>query len=154
MKLTIELVPKTAWYSNVRSIVSKDQWDLIRKQVYDKAYSLCQICGGVGPKHPVEAHEIWSYEKDSGEQRLEEILALCPDCHQVKHIGLAEVNGKMEEALVHFMKVNEMNRKDSIKYINHQFELWAKRSKLKWALNISELSNYGIDITKLTLKKK
>ena len=29
MKLTIELVPSTAWYSNVRSNVSKEEWDKI-----------------------------------------------------------------------------------------------------------------------------
>ena len=28
MKLTIELVPQTAWYSNVRSNVSKAEWDV------------------------------------------------------------------------------------------------------------------------------
>ncbi len=27
MKLTIELVPKTAWYSNVRSNVTASKWD-------------------------------------------------------------------------------------------------------------------------------
>ncbi len=154
MRLTIELVPKTAWYSNVRAILSKAQWDTVRKQVYSAAYDLCQICGGVGPKHPVEAHEIFSYDATTGVQTLDEILALCPSCHQVKHIGLAQVNGKFDQAVEHFMKINGMSSDDSLKYIASKFKLWHDRSKLKWTLNIDELTKYGIDITKLTLRKK
>ncbi len=152
-KLSIELVPSSAWYSNVRDIVTKAQWDIIRKQVYSAAYDVCEICSGIGPKHPVEAHEIWSYNEASGIQKLEKILALCPACHQVKHIGLAQIQGKLEKAIKHFMKINEVTRAAALTYIESQFKIWEERSKLKWTLDIAELSNYGIDITKLTLKK-
>jgi hypothetical protein len=152
-KLSIELVPSSAWYSNVRDIVTKAQWDIIRKQVYSAAYDVCQICGGIGPKHPVEAHEIWSYDENSGIQKLEKILALCPSCHQVKHIGLAQLQGKFEKAIKHFMKINEVTRSAALTYIESQFKIWEERSKLKWTLDVAELTNYGIDITKLTLKK-
>jgi hypothetical protein len=50
MKLTIELVPKTSWYSNVRSNVSKDEWDKIKKKCYIKANYKCEICNGIGDK--------------------------------------------------------------------------------------------------------
>jgi hypothetical protein len=152
-KLSIELVPSSAWFSNVRDIVSKAQWDIIRKQVYSAAYDVCEICGGVGAKHPVEAHEIWSYNEASGIQKLEKILALCPSCHQVKHIGLAQLQGKLEQAIKHFMKINGVKRPEALSYIESQFKIWEERSKLKWILDLEELSNYGIDITKLTLKK-
>ncbi len=59
VQLTIELVPSTSWYNNVRSIVTRAQWDKLRAIVYDKAWHLCEICEGVGPKHPVECHEVW-----------------------------------------------------------------------------------------------
>ena len=59
IKLTIELVPKTAWYKNVRSEVSKDRWDELRKECYRNANYKCEVCGGTGPKWPVECHEIW-----------------------------------------------------------------------------------------------
>lgn len=32
--LTIELVPKSGRYKNLRSVLSKDQWDTSRKQTY------------------------------------------------------------------------------------------------------------------------
>ena len=37
MKLEIDLVPSTAWYSNLRKKVSQKDWDRIRKQSYADA---------------------------------------------------------------------------------------------------------------------
>ena len=58
MKLTIELVPKTSWYSNVRSNVSRSQWDKLRKKCYLNADYKCEVCGDTGIKQgfkwPVE----------------------------------------------------------------------------------------------------
>ena len=66
-KLTIELVPQTSWYTNVRSNVSKEQWDVIRKKCYAQANNVCEICGDTGKnqgyKHNVECHEIWEYNE-------------------------------------------------------------------------------------------
>ena len=62
MKLTIELVPKTAWFSNLRSILARAAWDKLRKESYKNAAHKCEICGGYGKKHPVECHEIWEYD--------------------------------------------------------------------------------------------
>ena len=38
IKLTIELVPRTAWFSNVRSMVSREDWDVLRKECYAQAW--------------------------------------------------------------------------------------------------------------------
>jgi hypothetical protein len=37
MKLKIELVPTSSFYSNVRSNVSKKEWDIIRRRAYRNA---------------------------------------------------------------------------------------------------------------------
>jgi len=152
-KLSIELVPKSCWFSNVRSAVNKAQWDVIRKQVYAKAYHVCELCGGVGPNHPVEAHEIWDYDDKKLIQKLEGMIALCPNCHMVKHIGLAHVNGKTEEALNHLMSVNKMSKKDAQEYITDSFMVWAMRSTKTWVLDLSGLKSYGIDPKKLKKDK-
>ena len=46
MYLGIELIPKCTWGINVRTKLSKDQWDVIRKYVYREAGYVCEICGG------------------------------------------------------------------------------------------------------------
>lgn len=149
MKLNIDLVPSSAWYNNVRAILTKEQWDFVRKQVSDQAWNKCEICDGVGPKHPVECHEIWEYNDKKKIQKLVGLIALCPDCHTVKHFGLAQITNKQEKALKHLMKVNKITKKAAEKYIADEFMKWAERSSKQWKLDISYLKNYGIDISKL-----
>lgn len=149
MKLTIELVPASSWFNNVRAVLTRSQWDVLRKQVYSQAWDLCQICGGVGPKHPVECHEIWHYDDKKLIQKLVGMIALCPDCHMVKHIGLAQVQNKGDKAIKHLMKVNKLSKKEAEKYVKESFEIWAKRSSKNWKLDISILESYGIDVKKL-----
>lgn len=153
LKLTIELVPKTCWFSNVRAVVSKNQWKQLAAQVYSKAYNLCEICGGIGPKHPVECHEIWHYDDKKLIQKLVGMVALCPNCHMVKHIGLAQIQNRGEQALRHLMKVNKMSRPKAEQYIIDCFQLWGSRSTKQWKLDISHLKDYGIDIKQIKVKK-
>ena len=149
IKLSIELVPSSSWFNNVRSAVTKKRWDYIRARVCSLAYDTCEICGDIGPKHPVECHEIWSFNNKESIRKLEGMIALCPNCHMVKHFGLAEVQGKRGWALYHFMKVNGLTRNKAEAYIKQAFEVWEKRSTKEWTVDISHLSTYGIDITKL-----
>jgi hypothetical protein len=44
-RLTIELVPKTSWYNNVRALTDELGWDRIRGQVYRQADYRCEVCG-------------------------------------------------------------------------------------------------------------
>ncbi len=152
-KLTIELAPSTSWFNNVRAIVTKSQWDYLKSQVSSKAYNMCEVCGGVGPKHPVECHEIWSFDRKNLIQKLEGMIALCPNCHMVKHIGFAEVRGKKAEALHHLRRVNEMTIKEAERYVAEAFKVWAERSQKTWTLDISHLEEYGIDTQKVQKKK-
>lgn len=142
MKLTIELVPKTAWYANVRSLVTKKQWDILRKECYKKANHKCEICGGTGKKWPVECHEVWLYDDKNKIQKLERLIALCPNCHTVKHAGLAQIKGKIDLVIKQLMKVNNISKNKAINYINESFEIWADRSKFKWECDISYLNSY------------
>lgn len=144
IKLSIDLVPSSSWTNNVRAVVSQKQWDYLRNQVYAKAYHICEICGGVGPKHPVECHEIWSYDNKKFIQKLEGMIALCPDCHMVKHIGLAEVRGLRNKAVRHLMTVNKMTNKQAESYIADSFKEWSIRSQSNWALDLTHLQEYNI----------
>lgn len=153
LKLDIELVPSTSWTNNVRAIVTKTQWDKIKSAVASKAYYICEICGGVGPKHPVECHEVWSYDDKTCVQTLVRMIALCPNCHSVKHIGYAEISGKFANAVQHLMKVNKLTKVAAGKVISDAFTKWAERSKKNWTVDISQLEDYGIDISKLKKEK-
>lgn len=147
--LDISLVPSSSWFNNVRSILTKSQWDILRKKVYSEAWYVCEICSNIGPKHPVECHEIWEYDDKKLIQKLTGMIALCPNCHMVKHIGLAQIQNKSELALNHFMLINKLTKKQAVKYIEECFETWKSRSKKEWSIDISILERYGIHVKKI-----
>lgn len=148
LKLTIELVPRTCWWSNVRSNLRQSQWDRLRKQVYKAADYKCEICGGVGTKHPVECHEIWDYDDKKKLQTLSKFIAICPLCHQVKHIGLTGTRGKKyaERAYKRFQEINKLTDKETSLFHSYFWQQWKERSKHQWKLDISLLDNYEIDL--------
>ncbi len=148
MKLTSELVPKTAWYSNVRSNVTRAEWDVIRHQVYANADNICEICGGKGKHHAVECHEVWEYDDDTNIQKLVRMIALCPACHSVKHLGRARAVGIYNEALAQLQKVNGITANEARAYSSAVFAQWKERSKYKWKLDIKNLNQYTNQIKK------
>lgn len=143
-KLTIELVPKTCWYSNVRSNVSIKDWDKLRHHTYKQANHRCEVCGEVGRQHPVECHEIWKYDDEQHIQTLIGLIALCPACHECKHIGLAQIKGRGEIALQHLAEVNKWSFKQAENYVSECFDSWQERSRFNWKLDISYLEQFGI----------
>ena len=61
-KLNFELVPDGCWYSNLRSILSKRQWDFLKSEARERAGGKCMICGKKTDK--LDAHERWSYDAE------------------------------------------------------------------------------------------
>ncbi|KKM07953.1 hypothetical protein LCGC14_1728810 [marine sediment metagenome] len=144
IKLTAELIPKTSWYNNVRSNVPRSEWDKIRKQVYAEAKYVCKICNGVGKKHPVECHEIWQYDEKKHIQKLVGMIALCPACHCVKHLGRARAVGIFHLAIEHLMKINDWDYIEAKKYTDDVFEEWKRRSQHNWKLDLGALKKIYI----------
>lgn len=140
-RLTVELVPRTCWYTNVRSHVSATEWNKCKGFVRRRSGDLCEICGRRGARWPVECHETWSYDVEGDElvQRLTGLIALCPSCHEVKHLGRAEAIGRLRPALAHLANVNGWSIEDATSYAEAVFEQWAQRSSYQWRLDISYL---------------
>lgn len=143
--LSIELVPKTAFFKNLRSILTKAQWDIIRHSVYSRAWGVCEVCNK-SPEKFLDAHEVWHYDDVTQIQKLTGLVALCEPCHQVKHFGFATIQGKAKEAFNHFKLINNLTKSNAEKHIQHAFEIWAKRSSKNWTLDISYLKEYGIKL--------
>jgi len=149
-KLTIELVPTTCFFSNVRSQIPKKEWDRLRKESYKNAKYKCEVCGSTGLeqgyKHALECHEIWSYDDETKTQKLEGLISLCPRCHQVKHIGRTTIIGKQAEAFKQLEKVNGWDHKQVVDYVAEAFLTHRWRSNWEWKLDISMLTEvYGVD---------
>jgi len=88
IRLGVELVPQPLWGTSIARRYPR-QWAKLRRGCYRAAGYRCEICGGRGLRHPVEAHERWRYDDDGdrGVQTLDGLIALCPDCHATKHLA-------------------------------------------------------------------
>lgn len=144
LKLTVELVPSSAWYNNLRKILKPKMWESLRKNVYKKFKYKCAICMSEGRLH---AHEVWQYDDQSHLQSLVDIIALCTKCHAVKHIGYAGIQaseGKLnyENLVKHFMKINNCDRQIFEKHINKASKKFEERSRYDWQLNLGSLKNF------------
>jgi len=145
VKLSLDLVPRTCWFSNLRSELPATEWDRLRREQYARAGYRCEVCGGVGPRHPVECHEVWNYTEFPGVQHLDGLVSLCPACHEVKHLGLAQHRGRFPQALDHFMRVNDLGSEEALRRVQAAFGEWAERSTLEWDLDVSWLECHGVD---------
>jgi len=156
-KLFVELIPTTCHYSNVRTTVTKKEWDKIRFLSYETAGNKCEICGDVGKNqgynHNVECHEIWDYNDETHTQKLVGLISLCPLCHQVKHIGRAIAMRKHEEAFRQLAKINKWTPKKVEQHILASFELHKERSKHEWSLDLSMLNREPYNL-KINLESK
>lgn len=141
MKLDFELVPDSLWYSNLRSILSKKQWDYIRKIAYAEADGKCMICGRKVAR--LEAHEQWTYDLENQTQILSKVIAVCHSCHSVIHIGRTQLMGDEDRAIKHFCYVNKCSYADYIKALGEANRVHQERNKISdWKLDLTYLKRY------------
>jgi len=144
-KLTIELVPRTIWFSSLYQIYKRndrlDKWRKIKKELFKQEGQRCWICGKENTR--LEAHEFWEYDDEKHIQRLVGIHHLCDLCHKIKHIGFwchtADGREKLkrqglsrDDLIKHFCKVNNCTYEEFLQHEDRAFEIWRKRSKFKW----------------------
>ena len=141
LKLNFELVPDSCWYSNLRSILSPKQWNVVRRDAYARANGRCMICGR--PTQRLEAHERWSYDEDKEVQKLEDVVAVCHACHSVIHIGRTQLMGQEDMAIRHFMRVNKCTYADYIRALGEANAVHQRRNKVgEWKIDLSYLEKF------------
>ncbi len=141
MKLEFEMVPDGCWYSNLRSILSKKQWDYLKLDAKRRASGKCMICGKKTDR--LEAHEKWSYNEKTKTQKLEDIVAVCKDCHSVIHIGRTQLKGDEERAEKHYMEVNNCSYAEYRKNLGKANELHKRLNLVpEWKLDLTYLKRY------------
>ncbi len=152
-RLSIELVPETAWWKNVRSHVTKAEWEKCKTYAKSKtAGGQCIVCGSSGHEqgrnYSVDAHEVWAYDEDTQVQTLVDIIPLCPMCHACKHLGRTRMHSSPEQwarVIEHFQRVNDWSDGRVEQYIALAFHIWEVRSQMTWDLDVSFLSTIGVN---------
>lgn len=73
-----------------------DDWEQIRKQVYERDNWCCQVCGKHCEGHEIQAHHIeeWRKTKDNS---LGNLITLCNTCHARVHNGTIELTRRLTD---------------------------------------------------------
>jgi len=140
-KLKFELVPDGCWYSNLRAILSKKQWDFLKAYAKEQSGGKCAICGRKTDR--LDAHEVWSYDRENAVQKLEDVISVCKDCHSVIHIGRTQLKGDEERAEKHYMKVNGCSYAEYRKALGDANDEHRKNNLVsEWKLDLSYLKKF------------
>ena len=144
--LYIDMIPKTSYFKNVRSIFSNSDWNLIRHHIYERVSYKCECCGAKRFKY-LEAHERWDFDFTTKKQKLMRIIALCKLCHSATHYGHSSRKTKnIIKINEHIKKVRGFNDDDLEDHISEAYKIWHTRNKIKWELDLSIITDSGFVI--------
>lgn len=140
----VDLIPSTAWHSNLHNILMRSSWDALRAET-EAGVGGCQECG---IKSGIECHELWDYEQETGVQRLVSLDALCWQCHETRHLGFAQVSGRLEVVFDRLCVANRIRDDERKAYLDLIFGLFSYRSRFEWDLDVSILEGRGLKVKK------
>lgn len=64
-------------------------------------------------------------------QTLKRVIALCPDCHHIRHWGKSIVDGREEDTLRHLMAINGWTLAQAEHATDEAMTQWEERSRHK-----------------------
>lgn len=159
-KLTVPLlpVPEPNWYLNPRKLMSSKQWEDVRHKTYARYSFTCIKCKRdfwdssfiEGPKdgwrfsgggrQGLHAHENWEFDDVNLIQKLVDIMAICPECHNLYHIFLTQkriLEGEFtqNEIISHFCSVNQSSTETFEIEFKIAMKMYEWRSKQNWVVD-------------------
>lgn len=140
-KLNFEIIPDGCWKCNLHEILSKKAWDFIRQDAKSRSQGKCAICGKKTDR--LDAHEKWSYDEEKGIQKLEDVIAVCKDCHSAIHIFRTQIAGNAERVENHYMKVNSCSYAEMRADMKKANEINNRRNAVsEWRQDLSWLKRF------------
>ena len=149
--LFVDMVPESCWFTNVRTCVSQQDWERLRRMITGRAGQRCEVCGAredrTGQRW-LEAHERWAYDDRAGVQALRRLICMCSDCHLSTHLGYANVTGRADQALAHLRAVTGMTAAEVSHHVHAAGARWTARSARVWVLDLSMLTDAGVGLAR------
>src|SRR5260370_25968 len=124
MKLTLELIPSTAWLHSLHRYLTDKAWTNLRQSILDKNGTSCSVCGATNVR--LDCNEQWEFDDKTHIQRLVGLVMLCQMCHLTVH--MMERGSITNDVLAeHFMKVNGCSREEFEVHYQQCLEEQARR---------------------------
>lgn len=137
----IDLVPRKAWFANLRAMLPPPQWKQLSEYVIERADSRCEICGN---RERLEAHERWDFDSETQVQKLVRLMCVCKLCHLSIHSGLAGELGFIDKTIEHITTVIGWTKAELFRHREAARKRWDKLSYLDWQQDISVAANAGL----------
>lgn len=143
-KLEFDFIPEESWKFNLRHILSPAAWDVVRRDAYKRENYKCRICGRGNCR--LEAHEKWSFDTKRHIQKLDDVLALCHECHAVIHYqrtALCEGAEGAARAQAHYMRVNGCTQAEFHEALAKAAQKHRELNEIEdWRLDLSLLKRF------------
>lgn len=149
--LFVDMIPRSCWFTNVRTCVSPQDWERLARMIYRRAGNRCEACSAPLDRaagRRLEAHERWHFDNATGVQALRRLICLCNDCHLSTHLGFANVTGRADQALAHLRAVTGMTHVETSRHIQDAGDLWTARSRRVWTLDVTMLTDAGVTLAR------
>ena len=139
-----------AWFTNVRTAVTRTTWKRLRTYAFERAGRCCEACGtwGIRPlgAGPSVARTVRVRRGDPDAVPAASGVALCERCHGVAHFGRTASAGFAREAFAHLLRVTGMTVAEATAYVDDARSVTAFRGRLVWELDLSVLARAGITV--------
>lgn len=140
--VVVDLIPSTAWHASLANILTPASWKKLRDAVVTQAGG-CEICGDW---NRLECHELWGYDEMTGIARLKRFVSLCPDDHEIQHLGLARLRGRFPQAWERLVKINRLDQAEAKRYSDLMQDRYILRSKRTWRLDVGILGSESVNL--------
>lgn len=140
------------WYLNLRKILSKDNWNKLSLKVRKEQNFTCFCCNinnKIIPNNKFHCHEAWWFNDKEKNVSLKALLCVCELCHNSIHLGRCD----NKNAFKRIMNINKWNYEITKAYVDSEFEIWSKRSNIKWTIDIESFKCWLNEDDFLIVKK-
>lgn len=139
-----DLLPRSAWGKNLRSMLPRPAWDRLRRWAYARAGGVCEHCGQTGHeqgrRHALEAHEVWTVCEDEQTVTLRGIVALCPLDHAVAHLGRTLTQGRhaFVRAVEHMQATHRLTDAQTDAVVTGSFRTWRAYGDTPFTVTVAD----------------
>lgn len=132
--LTIEFDTLGVFHRDFKEYLYIDQWGFIESLVLQRAGHCCQFCGD---KQGLQAYAAWATDQEMSRVFVDEILAVCQACWQVKNLPLYSERNK-PQLLFQLKKVNGWDELTAVQHFDQQWDYYEQLLKTTWQVDVGK----------------
>jgi hypothetical protein len=144
LPLTVEFTPRSVSGKSLSTMLTADEWDHIRHDVYAKYAHTCPHCSAPADRVNV----LWEYNMNTRIQSMVGIEATCPQCGLTLHYQAVKDEKTDDMMHQHLMQVNGWTLAEVEAHLAEATAKYEVRSAVAWTMDASWLwTHYTISDT-------